>query len=128
MMGLEMFAGQLEQFIEFTTRVAVGLLLIGLGVYLGNVAAKFVRDSGNQGADQLATVARVAIVIFAGAMGLERMGLSSSIVNVAFGSLLGGLGNPFRMGRSRYSETLTGALRRIVTLEFRDPIPPRLFQ
>lgn len=92
MMGLEMFAGHLEQLIEFTTQVAVGLVLIGLGIYLSNVAASFIRESGIQGSDQLATVARVAIIIFAGAMGLERMGLSSSIVNVAFGTLLGGLG------------------------------------
>ena len=92
MMGLEMFAGHLEQLIEFTTQVAVGLVLIGLGIYLANVAASFIRESGAQGSDQLATVARVAIIVFAGAMGLERMGLSSSIVNVAFGTLLGGLG------------------------------------
>jgi hypothetical protein len=92
MMGLEMFAGHLEQFIGFATQVIVGLILIGLGIYLANLASRFIRESGVQGSQHLSTIARVAIMVFAGAMGLERMGLSSSIVNVAFGSLLGGLG------------------------------------
>lgn len=92
MMGLQSFAGHLDQFIGFGTQVLVGLVILGLGIYLANMAAGFVRDSGVEGADKLAIVARVAIIIFAGAMGLERMGLSTSIVNVAFSSLLGGLG------------------------------------
>ena len=70
----------------------VGLVILGLGVYLANVAAKFVNESGVASADKLAIVAKIAIIVFAGAMGLERMGLSTSIVNVAFGTLLGGLG------------------------------------
>jgi hypothetical protein len=92
MMGLSSLAGHLEQFVGFGTQVLLGLAILGLGVYLANMAAGFVRDSGVEGADKLATIARVAIIVFAGAMGLERMGLSTSIVNVAFGSLLGGLG------------------------------------
>ena len=92
MMGLSSLAGHLEKFVGFGTQVLIGLVILGLGVYLANLAAGFIRDSGVESGDKLALVARVAIIIFAGAMGLERMGLSTSIVNVAFGSLLGGLG------------------------------------
>jgi hypothetical protein len=92
MMGLEMLSVHLEQLIEFATQVLLGLVIIGIGVYLANLASSFVADSGVQNADRLATVAKVAIIFMAGAMGLERMGLSTSIVNVAFGTLLGGLG------------------------------------
>lgn len=92
MMGLSSLAGHLEQFVGFGTQVLLGLVILGLGVYLANLAAGFIRDSGVESGDKLALVARVAIIVFAGAMGLERMGLSTSIVNVAFGSLLGGLG------------------------------------
>ena len=92
MMGLSSFAGQLEQFFEFGVQVLLGLVIIGLGFYLANLAASFVKQTGVGGADKLALVARIAIVILASGMGLERMGLSTSIVNVAFGSLLGGLG------------------------------------
>ena len=48
--------------------------------------------SGIDHADRLANVAQIAIVIFAGAIGLQRMGLAPSIVNVAFSTLLGGIG------------------------------------
>ena len=40
-------------------------------------------------ANTLATVARVVILAFTGAMALERAGVSTSIVNLAFGLLLG---------------------------------------
>lgn len=92
MMGLEMLSVHLEQIIEFGTQVLLGLVIIGLGIYLANVAAGFIADSGLQSSDKLALVARMAIIFMAGAMGLERMGLSTSIVNLAFGTLLGGLG------------------------------------
>ena len=92
MMGLESFAGQLEQVAGFALQVLIGIAILGLGFYLGNMAASFIRESGVANADKLAMIARVAIVIFTGAMGLERMGLSTSIVNTAFGTLLGGLG------------------------------------
>lgn len=92
MMGLDSLGGHLEQLIEFGTQVLLGLVIIGVGVYLGNIAGNFVKNAGFEGADKLAVVARISIIIFAGAMGLERMGLSTSIVNVAFGTLLGGLG------------------------------------
>ena len=39
----------------------------------------------------LATVARVAIIVLAGAMGLQRMGLADEIVNLAFGLTLGAI-------------------------------------
>ena len=92
MMGLDSLSVHLEQFVEFGTQVLLGLVIIAMGIYLANLAARFVRDSGLSGGENLATVARIAIIIFAGAIGLERMGLSTSIVNLAFGTLLGGLG------------------------------------
>ncbi len=92
MMGLDSFAGQLDEVAKFGMQVFVGLVILGFGYYLGNLAAGVIRDSGVSNAKTLATIARVAIVVFTGAMGLERMGLSSSIINVAFSSLLGGLG------------------------------------
>lgn len=92
MMGLESFAGHVETFVGFATQVLVGLAIFAIGMYLASGAAKLVRDSGIENATQLATVARIAIIIFAGGFALQQMGLSASIVNVAFGSLLGGIG------------------------------------
>ena len=92
MMGLESFAGHLETFSGFATQVLIGLAILALGMFIANFVANLVKDSGIENANQLAMIARVAILIFAGGFGLQQMGLSASIVNVAFGSLLGGLG------------------------------------
>jgi hypothetical protein len=92
MMGMSMLADHLSTIIGFGAQVLVGLAILALGLYLGTLASKFVAESGVPNASKLALAAKVAIVVFAGAIGLERMGLSSSIVNVAFGTLLGGLG------------------------------------
>lgn len=92
MMGLGMLAGHVEQFIGFGTNVLMGVIILGIGLYLANLAASFIRDSGAANAKQLATVAQAAIVIFTGAIGLQQMGLGTSIVNIAFGTLIGGLG------------------------------------
>ena len=92
MMGLEMLAGHLETFIGFGTNILMGVVILGIGLYLANLAAGFVRESGVANAKQLATVAQAAIVIFTGAIGLQQMGLGTSIVNIAFGTLIGGLG------------------------------------
>jgi hypothetical protein len=92
MMGLESFAGHLETFVGFATQVLLGLVILALGMYIANFVAKLVKDSGIENASKLAMVARVAILVFAGGFAFQQMGLSASIVNVAFGSILGGLG------------------------------------
>ena len=92
MMGLESFAGHIEAFSGVATQVLIGLAILALGMFLANFVANLVKDSGVENANKLAMVAKIAIMIFAGGFGLQQMGLSASIVNVAFGSLLGGLG------------------------------------
>lgn len=92
MMGMEMLAGHVETFIGFGTKAIMGVVIFGIGLYLANLAAGFIRESGASNAKQLATVAQIAIVVFTGAIGLQQMGVGSSIVNLAFGTLIGGLG------------------------------------
>ncbi len=67
----------------------VGALIFAVGLYLANFAAKLIQASGVAEANSLATVARVVILAFSGAMALERAGVSTNIVNLAFGLLLG---------------------------------------
>jgi hypothetical protein len=58
---------------------------------LANLASGVVRDSDVGQASLLATLARGAILVFAGAMALRQMGLANEIVNLAFGLLLGAI-------------------------------------
>ncbi len=92
MMGLDRLAVHLEEFLGFAVQVMLGIAILALGMFLGKSAASLVRGSGVEHAARMAQIAHVAIVIFSGAIGLQRMGLAPSIVNLAFGILLGGLG------------------------------------
>lgn len=92
MMGLEQLAGHLQTFVGFATQVLLGAAILGVGMYIANFVADLIRSSGVQNSGKLALVARIAVLVFTAGFGLQQMGLSASIVNVAFGSLLGGLG------------------------------------
>jgi uncharacterized membrane protein YedE/YeeE len=48
-----------------------------------------IRDSRIENARLLATIARVAILVLAGTMGLRQMNLAQEIVTLAFGLTLG---------------------------------------
>lgn len=71
--------------------VLIGLVVLGIGLYLANLAFSLISRSGGRQANTLAQVARIAIIAFAGAMALDRMGVASNIVNLAFGLLLGAI-------------------------------------
>lgn len=72
-------------------QVIVGLVIIAIGLYLANMAGRFVADSDVPSRNVLAMVARVAILAFAGAMGLTAMGLAEQIVVLAFGLIFGAI-------------------------------------
>lgn len=92
MMGLGELSTHVETFAGFAVKVLMACVILGAGLYLGNLVANLIKDSGVKNGAQLAMVARAAIAIFAGGFALQEIGLSASIINVAFGSLLGGLG------------------------------------
>lgn len=92
MMGLGELSGHVETFAGFAVKALMACVILGAGLYLGNLVANLVKDSGVANGAQLAMLARGAIAIFAGGFALQQIGLSASIINVAFGSLLGGAG------------------------------------
>ena len=67
----------------------MGLVILGVGMFLANVVAKSVQESGRANASLLATAARIVILVLAGAMALRQMDIANEIVNLAFGLLLG---------------------------------------
>ena len=92
MMGLDAFADHVNTFAGFAVRLLIGLIMLVAGMYLANLAANQIKASRIDNADLLATVAKVAVFFFAGGFALQHVGVSPSLINVAFGSLLGGLG------------------------------------
>jgi len=72
-------------------RVLSGGVVFAVGLYLANLAFRLVNAMGTGQARVLAQAARIAILIFVGAMALQQMGVAPDIVNLAFGLLLGAI-------------------------------------
>jgi hypothetical protein len=88
-LGLDTVSSLAEQLLAGLFNIVVAVVIFGVGLILGRVAYKSISPTGQ--ADLLGNIARVAILIFTGAMALFRAGLASQIVTLAFGALIVGL-------------------------------------
>jgi hypothetical protein len=84
-------AAVVSAFVLFLTQVLLGLAVLALGLYFGNVAAKAILGSQVAHARWLALVARVAIIVFASAMALNKIGVGADVVKIAFGLAFGAI-------------------------------------
>lgn len=79
------------QFLIFASHIIVGLIILGIGLYLANLASNIISSSKSSQAGLLAVSAKVSIIILATAIALGQMGLANDIVNLAFGLLIGAI-------------------------------------
>jgi hypothetical protein len=79
----------------FLGQVALGIVVIGLGIFLASLAAKAIRATGRPTANILAMLAQVAIMVFAIAMGLRAMGFANEIVIIGFAAIVGAIAVAF---------------------------------
>lgn len=91
LLGFVALAELTTAFLVLLGQVVLGLIIFALGLWLANMAAHVIQESGSQGANILAPAARIAILVLAGAMALRQMGMAPEIVNLAFGLVLGGI-------------------------------------
>ena len=89
LLGFSILAVLFSDLLVAASGVLLGLVIFGLGLYLANVAARVIRSAGGSQANMLAPAARVAIIVFAGALALRQTGIAEDIVNLAFGLGLG---------------------------------------
>ncbi|HUT14592.1 MAG TPA: mechanosensitive ion channel [Thermoguttaceae bacterium] len=90
-LGFDMLAELISQFLVFAGHVLLGLVIFGIGLYLANLAAQTLRASGAAQANLLSIAARVSILVLAGAMALRQMGLANEIITSAFTIVLGAM-------------------------------------
>ncbi len=91
LLRFESLAGLIADFMVFAGHVALGVVIFGFGLYLGNLAARTIEASRSAQAPLLALAARLSILVLAGAMALRQMGLANEIITLAFGLLLGAI-------------------------------------
>ncbi len=89
MLKFALLADIIYEFTIFAGHVLMGLVILAIGIYLANLAFDAVVSSGMSTSKLPAHIARIAILVFAGAMALRQMGLANEIINLAFGLLLG---------------------------------------
>jgi hypothetical protein len=95
LLGFEVLANLVAEFMVFAGHVLLGLIILGVGLFLANLAARTVEASTSKQAGLLALAARVSITVLAGAMALRQMGLANEIITIAFGLLLGAIAVAF---------------------------------
>jgi hypothetical protein len=91
MLNFEALAVLIAEFMVFAGHVALGLVIFGIGLFLGNLAARTIEASRSTQAPMFALTARISILVLAGAMALRQMGLANEIITLAFGLLLGAI-------------------------------------
>ena len=125
LLGFERLAGLTYELMELGGRILLGLAIIALGMFLGKAASDVVRRSQIKHHKVLATVARVAVLVLAGAMGLRQMGLANEIIVNAFTLGLGALAVALALafglgGRDAASEQLADWRRQLRERDSRD--------
>ena len=89
MLGWNELGDLLAGFLTLAVRVILGLIIVALGLWLGNMLAGIVRASNLPQRNLLAVLAQAGIFALFAAMGLTQMGLGQEIVVLAFGLTLG---------------------------------------
>jgi len=89
LLGFAILTDLMARFLVFAGHIILGLVIFALGLYLANLISRAVQASGTAQAGLLALMARIAILLLAGAIALRQMGFANEIINIAFGLLLG---------------------------------------
>lgn len=91
LIGLSQFADLVGDLLVFSSRIVLGVVVIGLGIFIGKVVADLVRSANPPQVNTLANIARFSVIILSVAMGLEQMGVGQEIITLAFGLVLGAI-------------------------------------
>ena len=90
LLGFGSLATLATQFFEFGAHLILGMVIFGVGLYLGNLAYHSIPRGGRWGV-LYCSAARIAIIGLATAMALEQTGVAQEIVRLAFTLILGAI-------------------------------------
>jgi len=76
---------------EFSADVILGIVIIAIGILLANLAGKAIESTKREQAGLIALIARIAILLLAGAMGFEAMGFADNVIVLGFGLIVGAI-------------------------------------
>ncbi|MGY4515269.1 hypothetical protein ACVWWW_000837 [Lysobacter sp. HA18] len=113
----------LQQFIDFGADVLLGLVILAVGWWLADVAARAIERANPEGRG-LARIVRFAILGLVIAMGLRAMGVADDIVNLAFGLVLGAVAIAFALAFGLGGRDAAGRITRRWADDYLERRPP----
>jgi hypothetical protein len=108
MLGFAIVGVLVSQFTSFFFLVILALIIMGLGLFAANLAYRIVASTAGKNANLLGQLARVVIIVFAGAIALFQIGIAEDIVNLAFGITLLAIGFAFALAVGLGSREFAG--------------------
>jgi hypothetical protein len=90
-LGIQALTALIRSIIDTCGQLLGGLIVFAIGLYLANLAFNLVNAAGTRQSRILGHTARISIIAFSGALGLQQMGIATNIVQLAFGLLLGAI-------------------------------------
>jgi len=88
---LETLSSFVKETGAFVIPIVIGCAILGVGLWLANMAKKMIKGSNMANSEMMANVAFGAIMVLTGVISLKKMGLAGSIVDLGFGLALGGM-------------------------------------
>jgi len=92
LLGFDILAVMIADFTGFGLQALLALVIFAIGLYLANLTRTVVLSAAGEAATFTASLARIAVLVFVGALALQQLGIAGDIVNLAFGILLGAIG------------------------------------
>jgi len=90
-LGFVVLSNLIAELTVLLGKVVVSIVIFGIGLYLAGVAKEVVLSSGSPHAELLSKLARLAVLVLAGAIALQQLGVADEIIIIAFGVLVGAI-------------------------------------
>lgn len=95
LVNLQVLVGLVTAIIAYLPNLLVAVIILGLGLFLGNFVQRILSSLVRESLQVLGAVAKYTVITLSLFMALDQLGVASSIVNTAFMLTLGGLALAF---------------------------------
>ncbi|MDX1436811.1 MAG: mechanosensitive ion channel [Anaerolineales bacterium] len=92
LLGSAFLVEAMDTFLALLWNVFLGAVVFAFGLYFANLAYNIIYRTGMNQANFIGRAAQVAIILFAGAIALQQIGVGEEIVNIAFGVVMLAIG------------------------------------
>ena len=90
MLKLDVVSNVFDEAFEFAVPVLIGIVILGVGLWLANLARNAVQAGRIEG-DSTGNMVFTGIMVLTGIIALKKMGLAGELVDLGFGLALGGV-------------------------------------